>query len=608
MNTNIKHLSVPGIFFILFFASVSTLYSANISVEVQENIDLLIKTNQCVDCNLAGADLNRLNLSGADLRGADLSNATFFLADLSNANLSRAILRGTQFGGADLADADLRKADLRGVKIAGAYLVGSQFDGTFSDVPVSDDNDVQEVVEKTYIPDDSVPKKVVENKQVNIADRRDFGPVPPQIDPSMETAPDMQQGGPVKQSAPPKKIVSPVKEITLQPETSDNEDTISEQDLTEVAPDQQVETASVSDEARKDGDSETAELAKNFNGATAPIKTEVSVDEQPILVASKSKQSPTPEETVQQEPDDSNDQSIKDTPLKSDTKEERVAETPVSDVQKIESAGISVEKDDDTAENKVIAENSQKTKASVDEQPILVASKSKQSPTPDETVQRETDDSSDESMKDTTLKSDTKEESLAETPVSDVQRVEPAVASDGENDDPFENKVIAENNQKKEVVTERPEVAEAEIVVEESSLEADNNVQQVVPESIEEVKDEVSPELLEQQKRLSKYKKCYNCNLAGSDFSGKNFDGADLEGSDFTGANLEKVDFEKANLKGVSFRNANLKNAKFNKADLYKADFTGADLTGAEFNKALIDETNFQDTIGYGSLMINQPE
>ena len=42
MNTNIKHLSVPGFFLILFFASVSTLYSANVSVEVQENIDVLI--------------------------------------------------------------------------------------------------------------------------------------------------------------------------------------------------------------------------------------------------------------------------------------------------------------------------------------------------------------------------------------------------------------------------------------------------------------------------------------------------------------------------------------------------------------------------------------
>ena len=152
------------------------LYSANVSVEVQENIDSLVMTNSCVDCNLTGADLNRLNLSGADLRGADLSNATFYLADLSDANLSGAILQGTQFGGADLAGADLRNADLRGVKLSGAYLVGCKFDGSFTEVAVSDTGAELETVEKTYIPDDSVPKKVPEKKQVNIAERRDFGP------------------------------------------------------------------------------------------------------------------------------------------------------------------------------------------------------------------------------------------------------------------------------------------------------------------------------------------------------------------------------------------------------------------------------------------------
>ena len=744
MNTNIKHLSVPGFFLILFFASVSTLYSANVSVEVQENIDVLITTNQCVDCNLAGADLNRSNLSGADLRGADLSNATFFLADLSNADLSGAILRGTQFGGADLADADLRKADLRGVKIAGAYLVGSQFDGSFSDVAVSDDSDVQEIVEKTYIPDDSVSKKVVDNKQVNIADRRDFGPVPPQIDPSIETAPDTQQGGPVKQSAPPKKMVSPVKEITLQPEISDNEDNISKQDATEVSPDQQesadqedssmnpeitnnvpkeesatdsadlsdqkVETAGVSVEESKDRDPETADMAKNYGGETAPEETEPSVDEQPILIASKIKQSPTPEETLQKEPDDSNDSSRKDEPLQSDLKEESTADSADLPDQKVEAASVSdggskdrgsetadkvknydgetapeeievsvdeqpiliaskikqsptpeetlqKEPDDsndssrkdeplqsdlkeestadsaDLPDQKVEAvsvsdggskdSDSEKaemvknydgetapleTEASVDEQPIFIASESKQSPTPEETVQKESDDSNDSSMKDESPQSDLKEESVAKTPVSDVQKVESADVSDEIDAEVDENKVIVESRQENDAVLKDSEVADAEKLVEERSLDVDEDVQQVASKSMEDVTNDVSQDLLEQQKRLSKYKKCYNCNLAGSDFSGKNLDGADLEGSDFTGANLEKADFENANLKGVSFRNANLKNAKFNKADLYKADFTGADLTGAEFNKALTDETNFQDTIGYGSLMINQPE
>ena len=250
----------------------------------------------------------------------------------------------------------------------------------------------------------------------------------------------------------------------------------------------------------------------------------------------------------------------------------------------------------------------EETEASVDEQPIFIASESKQSPTPEETVQKESDDSNDSSMKDESPQSDLKEESVAKTPVSDVQKVESADVSDEIDAEVDENKVIVESRQENDAVPKDSEVADAEKLVEERSLDVDEDVQQVASKSMEDVTNDVSQDLLEQQKRLSKYKKCYNCNLAGSDFSGKNLDGADLEGSDFTGANLEKADFENANLKGVSFRNANLKNAKFNKADLYKADFTGADLTGAEFNKALTDETNFQDTIGYGSLMINQPE
>jgi uncharacterized protein YjbI with pentapeptide repeats len=433
-------------------------------------------------------------------------------------------------------------------------------------------------------------------------------------------------------------MVSPVKEITLQPEISDNEDNISKQDATEAAPDQQesadqedssmnpeitnnvpkeesaadsadlsaqkVETAGVSVEESKYRDPETADMAKNYGGETAPEETEPSVDEQPILVASKIKQSPTPEETVQKEPDDSNDSSGKDEPLQSGLKEESTADSADLPDQKVEAVSVSDggSKDSDSEKAEMVKNYDGETapletEASVDEQPIFIASEIKQSPTPEETVQKESDDSNDSSMKDESPQSDLKEESVAETLVSDE--------IDAEVD---ENKVIVESSQEKAAVLKDPEVADTEKLVEERSLDVDEDVQQVASKSIEDVTNDVSQDLLEQQKRLSKYKKCYNCNLAGSDFSGKNLDGADLEGSDFTGANLEKADFENANLKGVSFRNANLKNAKFNKADLYKADFTGADLTGAEFNKALTDETNFQDTIGYGSLMINQPE
>ncbi len=459
MDIYYKSVMVAGILLILFFSSVLTLYSANASVEVQENIDSLVMTNKCVDCNLTGADLNRLNLSGADLRGADLSNATFLLADLSDANLSGAILKGTVFGGADLAGADLRKADLRGVKMAGAYLVGCKFDGSFSEVSVSDDSARLETIEKTYIPDDSVPKKAPDKQQVNIAERRDFGPVPPQLSPSLESAAEMKSDSPVDTSAPAKKIVSPPEDIVVQHENVEPADEISKQDLIqEQLPKKQqaqTENNSIKPETQKD------DL--------------VEVSEADILVS--------PE--------------VKDAP-----------------------AGVSDEK---------------------------------------------------------------------------------------EENPPLKEEMAVDNN-KDEKVPAQPLVSKAEAPAGKREQKVGEDQQLIASETIFEEKNEASPELLKQQKQLKKYKKCYNCNLAGSDFSGENFDSADLEGSDFTGANLEKVDFEDANLKGVSFKNAILRNAKFNGADLYKTDFTGADLTGAEFKKALIDETNFQGATGYDSLMLNQPQ
>ncbi len=451
MKINYKNVIIPVALIVLFFSLVSMLNAANVSVEVQENIDSLVMTNKCVDCNLTGADLNRLNLSGADLRGADLSNATFYLADLSDANLSGAILTGTQFGGADLAGADLRNADLRGVKLAGAYLVGCKLDGSFTEVTASDDSSEVESVEKAYIPDDSVPKKVPEKKQVNIAERRDFGPVPPQLNSSAGPAAEAMVKSPVDSSAPAIKTVSPPENIIIKNEIIETPGENKEQDLIQ-------------------------------------------------------------------------DQSL-------------------------------TQQQAETQNNSIKTESGESALAEITEADILV--------------------------------SDSKDQA--------------AVIFEEKEVDLPEKEEMTPGSTKDETESASPEVSETEASVDEMK-------QPVTSDAIAETKNEVSQELLNLEKQLKKYKKCYNCNLAGSDFSGKNFDGFDLEGSDFSGANLEKADFEDANLKGVSFKNANLKNAKFNRADLYKADFVGADLTGAEFKKALIDETNFHDAIGYDSLILSQPQ
>ncbi len=92
--------------------------------------------------------------------------------------------------------------------------------------------------------------------------------------------------------------------------------------------------------------------------------------------------------------------------------------------------------------------------------------------------------------------------------------------------------------------------------------------------------------------------RCYGCNLAGVDLSGKDLDEADLEAADLTGSNLEDVDFQGANLKGAVLHDANLRNADLSGADLYKADLSGADLSGADLGEAKLDEAQIAGAIG----------
>ena len=109
---------------------------------------------------------------------------------------------------------------------------------------------------------------------------------------------------------------------------------------------------------------------------------------------------------------------------------------------------------------------------------------------------------------------------------------------------------------------------------------------------------EISSDKAKNLKQLLETKKCYQCDLAGIDLSGKDLGKADLEGADLKGSNLEKADLAKANLRGASLVNANLKKADLKEADLYKANLSGADLTDAAMENAKVDETLFVGAIG----------
>ncbi len=102
-----------------------------------QNVERLLKTNQCPLCNLQGADLEAANLYGANLVGADLTGANLRRANLgavnlsdanlTNANLERAYLHevtfeDANFQGANLSNAYLKSADLTRVNLSGAKL------------------------------------------------------------------------------------------------------------------------------------------------------------------------------------------------------------------------------------------------------------------------------------------------------------------------------------------------------------------------------------------------------------------------------------------------------------------------------------------------------
>lgn len=100
----------------------------------------LLKTNECVGCNLAGAalkdtNLQAANLKGANLQGADLERANLQQTNLLGANLQGADLGKTNVAGANLAnanlfDADLEKANLQGANLEGANLQGADLEKT----------------------------------------------------------------------------------------------------------------------------------------------------------------------------------------------------------------------------------------------------------------------------------------------------------------------------------------------------------------------------------------------------------------------------------------------------------------------------------------------
>ena len=93
----------------------------------REDLDQLLRTNECSDCDLSQANLIGMNLRGADLsdanlQGANLRGAALMFADLSDANLVGANLSRANLYATNLDDADLYGANLYGARFCNTVM------------------------------------------------------------------------------------------------------------------------------------------------------------------------------------------------------------------------------------------------------------------------------------------------------------------------------------------------------------------------------------------------------------------------------------------------------------------------------------------------------
>ena len=87
----------------------ATMFASSAYAFDPADLQKLMDTNECVKCDLSGANLEAANLMAAILSDANLSGTR-----LAGANLAYADLNGTNLAGADLESARLGRFDLRG--------------------------------------------------------------------------------------------------------------------------------------------------------------------------------------------------------------------------------------------------------------------------------------------------------------------------------------------------------------------------------------------------------------------------------------------------------------------------------------------------------------
>lgn len=103
--------------------------SLPLQAENLSDLNQLLVSKKCSQCDLTSSGLVHADLVGADLTGANLVNANLSQANLTGANLTGANLTGTSLYGANLSGAILTDAILTGTDLRNAYLLNTQLEG-----------------------------------------------------------------------------------------------------------------------------------------------------------------------------------------------------------------------------------------------------------------------------------------------------------------------------------------------------------------------------------------------------------------------------------------------------------------------------------------------
>ena len=103
--------------------------SLPLQAENLSDLNQLLESKKCIQCDLSSSGLVHANLVGADLTGANLINANLSQANLAGANLSGANLTGASLYGANLSGANLTDAILTGTDLRNTYLLNTQLEG-----------------------------------------------------------------------------------------------------------------------------------------------------------------------------------------------------------------------------------------------------------------------------------------------------------------------------------------------------------------------------------------------------------------------------------------------------------------------------------------------